>query len=208
MSERIKADREIRSKIFLAATLEIGKTAARCRIRNVTKSGALIESSSKVPVGTTLFVSRGTLGVAGEVKWSRESFFGMQFSAPIVVRDWLEEPFSSQPLNASACTENRSEKKDLPTHFFDAPDLDDDTIGRRLAEELLYVSRIVNEVGLILVKDPVLRLRHASSLQQLDIGKQMLSEIAQLVHLTDKVSGISQVATGPMRGRLLRVKTL
>lgn len=86
--------------------------------------------------------------------------------------------------------------------------LDDSTVNLRLAEELLYISRIVEGIGEVLVKDPLLRVRHAASIQQLDMGQQMLSEIAKLVSIENKFGSITRVATGPMRGRLLRSKRI
>ena len=193
--------------MFLAAALGIGESTTQCRIRNVTGSGAMIESSSKVSVGTTVIITRGKLCVAGEVKWLRENLFGVKFSAQIGVQDWLDEPFSTHPLPTFRTRTSCSGTK-ITSCDNDDVDLDENTINGRLAEELFYVSRIVEEIGQVLVKDSFLRVRHSASLQQLDIGQQMLSEIAQLVSKEDKLGRISQVATGSMRGRLLRAKPL
>lgn len=182
-----------RKKILLAANLCIGDSSMQCRIRNVTELGALIECDLTVPVGTTVIIERGALSVAGEARWSRNNQLGVEFSTLIHIQDWLTEV---------ALVSNLPPPR--PTVRQDETDLNDRIIDRRISEELLYVSRIVEEIGELLVKDPLLRVRHAKSLQQLDMGRQMLSEIAQIIPIDGKSKIISQAATGPMRGRLLR----
>lgn len=198
---------EDRRKMFLAATLRMGKLTARCRIRDMTRAGALVECESTIPIGTTVVIARGELSVAGEVKWSRSTHFGMKFSDSIEIHKWLSEPSTIHPFTARKAVSRVAPKNSV----YSAKDeliLDTKTINQRLYEELNYISRIIDGIGEVLVKDPVLRVRHATSLQQLDMGQQMLSEIAQIVTRDDKVDCISQVATGSMRGRLLRAKPI
>lgn len=196
-----------RRNMFLAASLCMGESSTQCRIRNMTEFGALVECDSTMPVGTTVILARGELSVAGEVRWSRSTHFGMKFSDFIEIQKWLDEATTipsftlRKPVTREAPYAQRTSIKDETI-------LDDKTINRRISEELLYISRIVEEIGGILVKDPVLRVRHAASLQLLDMGQQMLSEISQIMTIDNKIDCISQVATGSMRGRLQRAKPI
>ena len=194
----------VRSKMFLAATLGVGESAKQCRIRNMSDFGALIECGSIMTVGSTVIIARGALRAAGEVKWSSDGLLGIKFSGQIEIQEWLGEPFStvSRPTLRNPVTPKVPESSAALIH--EKVVIDDNTINWRLAEELLYVSRIVEGIGELLVKDPLLRVRHPMSLQHLDMGQQMLSELAQIVKAEGKLGVISQVATGPMRGRLLR----
>lgn len=193
--------------MFLAAILGLGESASQCRLRNMTQFGAMVECDSIMPIGSTVIITRGELSVAGEIKWSNSNQFGIKFSEKIDIKKWLVEPFTTpriarcKPLKTSMPSGSASSNTDQDS-------LDDKTIIGRLAEELLYVSRIVEGIGLVLITDPLLRHRHAASLQQLDVGQKMLSELAQIIPLEDKVSNISQVATGPMRARLLRANPI
>jgi len=166
----------------------------------------MVECESTMPIGSTVIIARGELSATGEVKWSNGAQFGMKFSEKIDIEKWLVEPFTNTDASRKP-VKRRLSPDSLPSGK-DKEFPDDETIIARLAEELLYVSRIVEAVGVVLVSDPLLRLRHAASLQQLDIGQQMLSELARIVSSGDKVSSVSQVATGPMRGRLLRAKPI
>lgn len=192
--------------MFLAAILGFGESASQCRLRNMTEFGAMVECGSVMPIGSTVLIARGELSVAGEVKWSHGTQFGIKFSEKIDIERWLVEPFANP--NASHKPMKRRLSPDSTSSSKDKELLDDKTINERLVEELLYVSRIVEGIGGVLINDPLLKLRHATNLQQLDMGQQMLSELAQIVSSEDKVGSASQVATGPMRGRLLRAKPL
>lgn len=159
-----------------------------------------------MPIGSTVIIARGDLSAAGEIKWSKGTQFGMKFSEKIDIERWLVEPFGN--VNSSPKRVERPQWSDYPSSNKEKELLDDETIITRVVEELLYVSRIVESVGTVLVGDPLLKLRHTSSLQQLDTVQQMLAELAQIVSSNDKVGSIFQVATGPMRGRLLRAKPI
>ena len=197
----------VRSKMFLAATLGVGELAKPCRIRNMSHCGGQIECGSVIPVGSTVIVTRGGLSAAGEVKWSSNGMIGINFSGQIDIHEWLSESFPtvSRPTLRNPVA---NVPKNSASLIHEAVDIDARTINLRLADELLYVSRIVEEVGELLVKNPLLKVRHATSLQNLDMGQQMLSELAQIVKAEGKLDIVSQVATGSMRQRLLRARLI
>lgn len=195
-----------RRTLFLSAILGIGQSASQCRLRNLTESGARVECGCQMAIGSTVIIARGDLSVAGEVKWSKGTQFGMKFSEKIDIETWLVEPFGN--VDSSHKPVERPLWSEYPSPNNDKELLDDETIITRVVEELHYVSRIVESVGTVLVGDPLLKLRHTSSLQQLDLSQQMLAELAQIVSSNDKVASVSQIATGPMRGRILRAKPI
>lgn len=194
---------EERRRLLLAATLRLGQTVTQCRIRDISQFGALVECNCSIPVGSTVIIARGQISVVGEVKWSRDAQFGIKFFELIDVQGWLPEgsarfdvnigdPIELEPMESS----NSAKVDDF--------ELSNTVLDERISEELYYLSRVIENAAELLVKNPFLRTRHSQIIQQLDMGQQMLAELAKIIVLDNTISNISNVATGPMRGRLLR----
>lgn len=171
----------------------MGDTGWPVRIRNISECGALVESDVKVDVKCSIMLDRGPLRVAGEVAWHREGLFGVRFFEPLDFHEWVGTPRKAEIAAARS-----------PSYSQTADTLTDEVLTRRLCDEISYVSRVIRAVAEGLSEDPILRVRHASRLQQLCIGEQMLSEIASILPEDQKAAAIKTKATGPMRSRLCR----
>ena len=69
-----------RTNLFLAATLHSGDVAHPVRIRDLSASGARIETSVVREVGDAVTLVRGGLSVDARVTWRAERFCGLSFT--------------------------------------------------------------------------------------------------------------------------------
>jgi len=80
---------DIRSNVFLAATLLAAGVTLPVRIRNISPTGALLDGAGLPPEGAVIHLRRGSLTAGGEVAWQRDGLCGVRFDAGVVVNDWV-----------------------------------------------------------------------------------------------------------------------
>jgi hypothetical protein len=80
-----------------------------------------------------------------------------------------------------------------------SPDLD-----ARLAHELGYVQRLLENLGDELINDLFLVQRHGQSLQSLDLVSQILGHVATILHAEDKATVIEEIGMEDLKARLKR----
>src|SRR4051812_26580730 len=81
-----------RSSIYLAAAMYCDGTSVPVKIRNISNTGALVESAVAPPVDTIVQLVRGGLIVRGVVAWSAAGRCGLNFSGCIDVQQWRVAP--------------------------------------------------------------------------------------------------------------------
>lgn len=74
-----------RSIVLVRATLETEQGEMRVFLRNLSRSGALIDTSDELPIGTIVTLHCGKSVVPARVVWARRPRFGLAF------RDLLSE---------------------------------------------------------------------------------------------------------------------
>lgn len=77
-------------------------------------------------------------------------------------------------------------------------------IDHRLAEEIQYIRRLVENMGDEFSSDPIVLQRHAQSLQGFDLVAQLLGHVANIVKAADKDAAVGQVGMTDLKGRLTR----
>jgi hypothetical protein len=77
-------------------------------------------------------------------------------------------------------------------------------LDHRVAEELEYIVRKLEQLGGVLANDPILLRRHAYELQSIDLMKQSLRHLAQVVAAQDKALAAEQVTLTELKSRLQR----
>jgi len=77
-------------------------------------------------------------------------------------------------------------------------------IDHRVAEEMEYIVRKLEQLGGILANDPILLHRHSYELQSIDLMKQSLRHLAQIVAAQDKALAAGQVTLTELKSRLQR----
>lgn len=80
---------DVRSNVFLAATLVAAGMTRATRIRNISATGVLLEGSDLPAEGSTVQLRRGSLVAAGEVAWRASSQCGVRFREHVVAADWV-----------------------------------------------------------------------------------------------------------------------
>jgi len=75
-------------------------------------------------------------------------------------------------------------------------------IDRRIAEELVYMSRQLEQLGGVLAGDPILLMRHAGPLQSIDAMKQVLEQLGRIMAAEDKEAVAETITLTELKGRL------
>lgn len=172
---------EPRSNIFVMAALYAqGRPVTPVRLRNISRTGALIEAAALPPPGSVVRLSRAALGVCGTLLWVRGSKGGIQFESPVDVGEWLpqgrrgfgqqfiDELFHQKRLGGVRVIEEGTES---------------------LADELLGLRMSLERAAEDLALDGTVAARHLPSLQAIDRVGQALAKLAAEITLQSPASG-------------------
>jgi hypothetical protein len=80
-----------RSNVFLSASLVCGAVTLPVRVRNMSRTGALVDGGSLPAVGAKIRLIRGDLIADGEVAWQHDGQIGVRFSGQIDVAAWVKK---------------------------------------------------------------------------------------------------------------------
>lgn len=131
---------------------------------------------------------------------------GYYFGAPAHLRqaqvrcDTIQAEFRAEQSSLSARPSIRRE----------APPLDpaqvptDDVLRQRLAEELDYARRLLDQMGDQLTSDNQVVMRHSVALQSIDIVGQMLGHIAAVTRSAAPERAADRIGMSELRARLTR----
>jgi hypothetical protein len=72
-----------RARVLLSAKLETPHGSIDCRLRDLSRKGALVECSPMPPAGTDVLFVRGAISVPARVAWSQPGRVGLEFHYPI-----------------------------------------------------------------------------------------------------------------------------
>ena len=195
-----------RTQLFLSAMIHFDRVSAAVRLRDLSASGARIEGATLPIVGTAACITRGALNASGMIVWRDRKRCGLHFDTPLQLDDWMPTRVARDQLVVDDMVEAvRSGNDVLP---FRPPALPVDAIGdalpRRLAEELAYVGRLLESLGNDLCSEPLLVMRHAEKLQNIDISHQILGHVAALLVAEHPEQAIDAIGMGSLRKRLQR----
>ncbi|HEV2818181.1 MAG TPA: hypothetical protein VGW40_13290 [Allosphingosinicella sp.] len=84
------------------------------------------------------------------------------------------------------------------------PGRSNDLLDQRIAEELDLVVRKLEQLGDVLVADPILLHRHATQLQSLDLVQQVLGHLGRVVAARDRAMAVERVTLVELKARLKR----
>jgi hypothetical protein len=77
-------------------------------------------------------------------------------------------------------------------------------LDHRIAEELEYMARTLEQLGGVLSEDSILLIRHAASLQSIDLMQQVLGQLARVIAAQDKEAVADRITLTELKGRLQR----
>lgn len=101
-------------KVMLAGAVLTALGSRPCRILDLSRHGACLDSADARRVGDQLTLQRGALAAAGTVMWVRGRRCGMRFDAPIRATDLFVQLSASrmaQPAPVSSVAISRSPSK-------------------------------------------------------------------------------------------------
>jgi hypothetical protein len=80
---------ERRFEVQLSAVLRTGLLSMPVRVRNLSRSGALVQAPCAPPNGGTVTLSREGFAIEGTVMWVDGHLFGLRFEAPMRATELL-----------------------------------------------------------------------------------------------------------------------
>ena len=97
----------------------------------------------------------------------------------------------------------RTDESACPAELDPPPlQLTDEVLYLRLAEELDYARRMLDEMGDELAADMGVVMRHSVALQSVDIVGQMLGHIANVVRALDPEAAVDRIGMCDLKARL------
>ena len=97
----------------------------------------------------------------------------------------------------------KSIRRDPPPRPPDIPPTDD-PLAHRLADELDYARRLIEQMGDSLSLDPTVIARHVVTLQSIDVVGQMLGHLASVVRSSDRAAMVDRIGMSDLKARLQR----
>lgn len=89
-----------RSRVFLTATVEPGTGQAAVRIRDISSTGALLESDFVPNGGQTLALTCGVTRLEARVAWADRGWFGVEFASPLEAADIVDIAGTTMQVSA------------------------------------------------------------------------------------------------------------
>lgn len=148
-----------RTHLFLVATLAFGRASTPVRVRNLSATGALIESADLPPKGTAIILRRGALEAVGSVIWSEPGKAGLAFSEPVAVSGWLptKEAKRQTHIDQIAFEANQQARVAAPV----MPPLVDEPLSMAaIAIDLAAVQEQLSQLGGSLALDLAMAAKH------------------------------------------------
>jgi hypothetical protein len=170
--------------MYLAAGLYCDGRSSPVKIRNMSESGALIDSAGAPPVGSLVQLVRGTLIAHGLVAWSSGSRCGMRFSGRVDVAQWRAAPANAEQQRVDdvvRLVKAGAIPLPLPARADAEASLEIADGGEQLAGDVRRISRLLDGLSEELAGDPLIVERHGPSLQHLDIAAQVLAAIEAIL---------------------------
>jgi hypothetical protein len=196
-----------RSRVMLAATIVIGGFPVEVRIRNLSRSGALIEGEVLPEAGASVTVVRNNDSARAEVAWSKPGRCGVKFENPIVIEDWVGSGIRApSPPPVGFRDADARPSAPLPAWLSTDRPVDglEDRLPTRVGEELAYIQRLIDSVGRDLSSTPLVGRQHAGSVQTCRVASALLADLARVLLAEDRVRAAGRIAAPELKARLLR----
>lgn len=163
----------------MAATLYADTGSLPIRIRNMSRSGALIESAVLPELGEKISVKRGQLQAAGRIVWRSGRRAGVSFEAAVHVSDWMKRQMSEGQERVDAMMASLKQGDTGP---------DGSSANRpSVTGELTMLRFELEEMGRLLIADAILVATHPE-IQAIDISLQRIDRILLLMRAQGKAS--------------------
>lgn len=161
-----------RTHLFVAASLHSDAGSAPVNIRNMSQTGALIDSPVIPEVGATVVLKRGSLQIAGRVAWKAGQKGGVAFCSTTCVADWMSRKAGSGQERVDRIVSDF--KAGRPTDDLAAGA--DAAIGNSFVTELQALRTELTQLGNSLISDVILIATHPE-IQTIDISLQRIDRM-------------------------------
>ena len=193
-----------RTRLRLAATISFGSAVRSTVIRDLSSCGAQLEGRDLPESGTTVVIVRGSLREQGMLVWRDHQRAGVRFDSPLDLCKWLpNQAKAGQAVVDRRVAELRAGEAPLEDKGSDRQP--HQVLQARLAEELDFVSRMLNSLGDDLAGEPLVVARHLANLQSLDTSTQILGHIAAILVAERTEEVVQAIGMESLRRRLQRV---
>jgi hypothetical protein len=177
-----------RASLYLAASLYHDGHAAPVKIRNISATGALLDSAAIFAAGTLVQLVRGSLIVHGLIAWAQNGRYGLKFSGSIDVHQWRMAPANAEQQRIDDVVRLvKAGAVPLPVNL---PPSDPPADVESLWEDLQRASDLLAKLGDRLGRDGIVVAQYPTELQNLDIAMQVIAAVGAIL------SGESDLATG------------
>ena len=164
-----------RTNLFLAASLNFGDVGHKVKIRDLSATGARIETLLVPEAGAAVILARGRLSVEARVSWHAERFCGLSFAAPVSIQDWMTHPVILERRRGNPRIAAASDGPGAALVHSEAGQ------AGRLAEELTRVSRLLGTLGETRAGDPGVVFNHGTQLYNLGLAARSLAALATTI---------------------------
>ena len=162
-----------RTNLFLAATVNLAGVEHPVKIRDLSATGARIETAFVPQVGADVALVRGRLSVQARVSWHAGRFCGLSFASPVSIENWMANPVKPErqlrpPLaevEGGVATPVRPKAERAES----------------IAEELSRVSRWLEAFGQTLASDPQVVFKYGTQLFSLGLAARALGALGEAV---------------------------
>jgi hypothetical protein len=177
---------ENRSSLYLAASLYCDGCANPVKIRNISSTGALLESSATFEPGSLVQLVRGPLIVHALVAWTDDGKLGLNFSGSIDVEHWRKTVNNPEQQRVDDIV-RLVKAGAIPLPIGAA------TCDKRLelggpSPDLERASILLRRLGDRLARDCIVVASYPGELQNLDIAIQVIDAVACLLASRDDLS--------------------
>lgn len=204
--------RATRKNLMLAASIESAGSKAPVRIRNLSETGAMLDGAALPGPGASLLLIRADIQVSASVVWCAGGRCGICFdNVAASVDEWV----TGKRAAVFAGHQGQARVDAIQNAVRSGAALPADTaaagtaistaeLERRIAEEIIYVQRLIDALGEELIEDPVMLQRHSRVLQNLDRASQVLEHLGNVLGEDDRLAAAQAVVMQDLRERLLR----
>lgn len=173
-----------RASIYLAATLYRDGVPSAVKIRNLSATGALVETSATPDSGALVQLVRGALIVHALVAWSSAGRCGLRFSGSIDVQQWRAMPANREQQRVDEVVRLvKAGAVPLPVPPLVQGDRRDPAQDSRadLSGDLQRALVLLEKLGGVLAGDCDLVRRCGPALQNLDIAVQVIAAVQAMI---------------------------
>lgn len=182
-----------RTNLYLGAVLSGPDFSAAVTVRNLSQSGALLETPSAPEAGSPVMLVRGALRATGEVVWTKAGQCGIRFNGSVNIAEWL-------PRSANQAQQRVDQVVQLvragvvPFQPAQTKKTDRRIVSKTVAQDLRAVASMLEQLGDSLASDAGLVSQHPE-IQRIDIAAQLLTAAADMLGVNPGEAAENKLAT-------------